>query len=250
MKKISLIVAPVAALTVLVASANAFFDEIEELKEELQVWQTTHAADFSDIVEQLDDITGPVFSDVSSNDWYNAYVSSLAEWGIVSGYRDGKGKLTGDYVPGNSVTIAESLKMAMEAAQIDLSQCKQAAEHPQSINHWSEDYVACAEDMDMRMFRFTVSLDRPARRAEVLAIVHDAFGDSVLPLYSSFSDTKGHLLEADVALATIRGIVSGDTDSEGNNLETFRPNDPINRAETAKIIYEKIKEQAREEAAL
>ena len=118
MKKISLIAAPVIALSVLVASANAFFDEIEELKEELQVWQVTHAADFSDIVEQLDDITGPVFSDVTGSDWFNAYVSSLAEWGIVSGYKNANGQLTGDYVPSNAVTIAESLKMAMEASSL------------------------------------------------------------------------------------------------------------------------------------
>jgi len=35
--------------------------------------------------------------------------------------------------------------------------------------------------------------------------------------------------------------VSGDTNSDGTEKGTFRPDDAINRAETAKIIYERLK---------
>jgi hypothetical protein len=60
-------------------------------------------------------------------------------------------------------------------------------------------------------------------------------------LYSSFVDTQGHRCEADIAYANLYGIVSGDISPQGGETGTFRPDDPVNRTETAKIIYEKLK---------
>jgi hypothetical protein len=231
------------ALLVSVSAAGAFFDEIVALQEELQVWEDSNAADFSDVIEQLEDITGPVFRDVADADWFNPYVASLSEWGIVSGFKDDRGRPTGEYRPGNEVTIAEVLKMAMEAAQVDESQCLNTPLHPQALNHWATNYVACAESLGVRMLdpRLPADLNRSAKRAEVLTIMHDTFSDEVLPLYSSFSDTQGHRFEADIAYANLYGTVSGDTNSDGVEVGTFRPDDAINRAETAKIIYGRLK---------
>lgn len=237
----------VLTLSVLVTTTVGaqFFDEIVALQEELQVWEATNAADFTDVIEQLEDITGPVFRDVEDNDWYNPFVASLAEWGIISGYKDSSGRPTGEYRPGNQVTIAEVLKMAMESAQVDESLCTKTPLHPQAFEHWAKSYVACAEEMNVRILDplLPADLNRPAKRAEVLTIIHDTFGDEVLPLYSSFTDTQGHRFEADIAYANLYGIVSGDTSAQGVETGTFRPNDPINRAETAKILYEKLKLQ-------
>ncbi len=234
-------------LSALVATAAGaqFFDEIVALQEELKVWEESNAADFTGVIEQLTDITGPVFRDVSEKDWFNPFVASLAEWGIVSGFRDSAGKKTGEYRPGNEVTIAEVLKMAMEAARRDESLCIQTPLLPQAQSHWARAYVACAEKMGVRMLdaRNPLDLNRPARRAEVLTIVHDIFLDKVLPLYSGFTDAQGHRYEADIAYANLYGIVSGDTDLSGAEKGTFRPDDSINRAEVAKIIYAKLKLQ-------
>ncbi len=232
-----------AALATVTSVGAQFFDEIVALQEELQVWEATNAADFSDVIEQLEDITGPVFRDVADADWYNPYVASLSEWGIVSGYKDSQGRPTGEYRPGNQVTVAEVLKMAMEAAQIDEESCTGTPLHPQATNHWAKLYVQCAEDRGVRLLdpHLPADLNRPAKRAEVLTIIHDTFGEEVLPLYSSFVDTQGHRFEADIAYANLYGIVSGDTNSSGSETGTFRPDDAINRAETAKIIYEKLK---------
>ncbi len=234
------------------STVRAFLDEVASLKSELQEWEVAHAADFSEVVTRLDELSGPVFRDVRGADWFNPYVSSLAEWGIVSGYRDTAGKSTGEFRPGNSVTIAEVLKMAMGAAQIRLEQCATSApRHAAAAKHWAVQYVACAEEMNVRLFRtgVNIKLDAPAKRAEVLAIVHDVFGDKVLPIYSSYMDTAGHPFEADIAYATLVGIVSGDTDANGNARGSFRPNDPINRAETSKVVYQKVKNKARQEIA-
>ena len=233
-------------------TSSAFFDEIKALQEELQVWETANAADFSDVIAQLEDITGPVFRDVDDQDWFNPFVASLAEWGIVSGFKDTDGRPTGEYKPGNHVTIAEILKMAMEASEADEDNCHTVPLHPQADGHWAQSYVACAEAMNMRMLdpRFPADLNRPAKRAEVLTIVHDAFADNVLPLYSNFEDAQGHRFEADVAFANLYGIVSGDTNAAGVETGTFRPDDPINRAETAKVIYERLKLEVSEQQSV
>jgi hypothetical protein len=226
---------------------QAFFDEIAQLKTELQAWQTTHAADFTDVVDRLTEMTGPLFNDVTENDWFYPYVSSVAEWGIITGYKTPTGQLTGQFKPGNSVTIAETLKMALKGAKIDESQCKRPVLNPSAKGHWAEAYVSCAEEMGIRLFQFNPDLDRPALRGEVVSIINDAWGDKVPPLYANFKDTASHRFEADIAFAAARGIVSGDKDANGIATGYFRPDDKIVRAEVTKIIYERLKAQVREE---
>jgi hypothetical protein len=238
------LVLPVLALAIfIVPITRAFFNEVDELKQELVTWQTTHAADFSDLINTLENLSTVSFSDVSAGDWFSPYVASVNDWGIVSGYRDATGKPTGIFGPSNSVTVAELLKMALEAAQVDKSQCGLVPPtHAQAIGHWAAQYVSCAEAKNMRIMQNpNIDINRLATRAEVVEVIDDAFGDTVPPIYSNFKDTAGHPLEADIAYAYLRGIISGDKDSHGVELGIFRPNDAINRAEVAKIIYERLK---------
>ncbi len=243
MRRFALGIPLLALSAIIVPSIQAFFDELEELKQELVTWETTHAADFSDLINTLDDISTVSFSDVTDNDWFSPYVASVSDWGIVSGYRDAAGAPTGRFGPANPVTVAELLKMALEAAQTDKTQCGLVPpSHNQAIGHWAAEYVSCGEAMNMRLLKdINADVNRPATRAEVLAVIHDAFGDNVPPIFSNFRDTIGNTYEADIAYAYTRGVVSGDKDSLGIETGTFRPNDPINRAEVAKIIYERLK---------
>jgi len=255
MKQLALKLSPLLVLAFFAVfitghTARAFFDEITSLRAELTAWETAHAADFSDVIARLETIAGPVFTDVQSSDWFNPYVAALAEWGIVSGYRDAQGLSLGLFKPANLVTIAEVLKMTLEAAKIDEALCVRAPQNVQAVGHWSETYVACAEERGMRLFQSSLSLNRPATRAEVLVIVHDAFGDPIIPLYAPFRDSRGHPFEADIAQGALTGIVRGDTDATGALLGTFRPTQPINRAEVAKIIYERMKLEAVEAGVL
>jgi hypothetical protein len=239
-------------LGALALPAVAFFDEVADLRAELEVWEVQSAADFSDVLTRLDAIAAPIFRDIHSEDWFTPYISSLADWGVISGYRDSQGRLTGEFRPGNAVTVAEVLKMALEAANVDEVTCGDSPQHPQALSHWAKFYVACAESLGMRLFlpEVAANLDREAKRAEVVVIVHDAFREDVLPLFSSFTDTVGHPFEADIAFAAFNGIVSGDTDERGVPMGTFRPNDSVNRAESAKMIYEELKLSALQEAGL
>ncbi len=233
------LLSPVAAVSI----AHAFLDELASLKAELQVYQTTHAADFTDVVQKLDDIGGVTFTDVSEADWFHSYVAAAAGWGIISGYTDPQGKPTGEFGPSKAVTVAESLKMAFRAARVDETACLRPVVDEQARGHWAERYVSCAEERQMRFFETAQlpDLNRPVTRAELLTVIHDAFGDHVPPLYAEFTDTVGHKYEADIAYAVARGMVSGDRDDLGNPLGVFRPDAAVNRAEAAKILYARLR---------
>lgn len=236
----------IPCFVLLLAGAKAFLDEVSSLRAELVAWETSNTANFGNVMKGLDEIEGTVFSDVGQKDWFAPYVTSLAEWGVVSGLRDASGKSTGEYKPGRDVTIAEMLKMAMKSADVNMEECP-ATTTRVGAGHWAVKYVSCAEQSHMRLLdpARKVNIDRPATRAEVLTIIHDAFGDKVPALYSNYKDTAGHALEPDIAYATLAGLVSGDTDSKGNAKGTFRPDGAINRAEAAKIVYERLKLDAR-----
>ncbi len=236
-------------LSLTVVGAKAFFDDAALLRAELASYEQEHATDVSDVVARLDNLTGTVFQDVKSTDWFNAYVTSLAEWGIVSGYKNAAGELTGFFQPGNLVTVAEVLKMTEEAAKIDKTTCPEPASHPAALTHWAKVFVGCAEGLNARLLAASadLQLDRPATRAEVLTLVHDIFGQKPSPIFAPFSDTQNHPFEADIGLAVVEGIVTGDKDANGNATGTFRPDAPINRAEVTKIIYERLKMEAKKD---
>ena len=172
--------------------------------------------------------------DVSKEAWFYSPVLALTELGIVSGYKDSDGNLTGSYGPGNNVTHAEALKIALGAAGVDGTSCGAPA-HSGAAGHWAAGFVACAEQRD---FGFTGSqgLNDTASRAEVLHYVLKAFGITVPEGTPPFSDSTSHKYKNDVAYAYALEIVSGDKDENGNEKGTFRPNDPVNRAEVAKIV--------------
>lgn len=242
MKKIFLFIG-IVGVVALIPVGKAFFDELTELRQELVTWQTSHAADFSDIINTLDDISGVQFGDVAEGDWFNPYVQSVASWGILSGYKGADGKATGVFGPNNNVTIAEMLKISLKSAQVDETICGLVPPlHLQAIGHWAAPFVACGEAKNMALLENpNVDLNRPATRAEVIQMIDDAFGDTVPPLYSNFRDTANHPLEAHIAYAYTRGIVSGDKNSLGIETGTFRPDAFINRAEVAKIVYQRLR---------
>lgn len=239
-RRVLIPVVSMLAVFAVAVQVRAFFDQIDQLKQELAGWQSAHAADFSDLMTTLNNLSGPTFNDVSSTDWFSPYVASVSGWGVVSGYKDAQGNPTGQYGPGNNVTVAEMLKMAFKAAHTDTTTCGAVPPlHSTALGHWAQAFVSCGEQMNVRVLKDpNVDLNRPVTRAEVLAILDDVFGENVPPLYSNFKDTQGHPLESDIAFAYLNGVVSGDTNSQGADTGTFRPNDPINRAEVAKIVYE------------
>lgn len=178
------------------------------------------------------------FVDVSQSAWFSGYVRTAAEAGIVSGYKDTEGNLTGTYGPGNNITIAEALKIAVEAAGYD--EQTYGARIASGVDHWSSAYVSVAKAEGFAVITERTRLDVPATRAQVSALFTSAFEvDIETPVGSRYDDVTASTNHAFSIEALSRdGVVSGDTSANGEATGTFRPASNINRAEVAKMAVE------------
>lgn len=180
-------------------------------------------------------------TDVPVTSWFGPFVRDAADRGIVSGYRNERGEFTGLYGPGNNVTLEELAKMAFIAAGLSRGECPVLPKNPLAQNRWSTPYIACAENEGFAVFADgTVDILRPATRSEVTITVLQAFGAELrdtAPVGTKLKDVTDSTLFSSAIYAAIQDrVVSGDTDSAGNPTGMFRPADPINRAEVAKIL--------------
>lgn len=238
MRILSLFSATIFSFVLVASPAYGFFQIFDKM-----LPKENAGGEFQKVLQQVEeakDASKTGFRDVKEGDWFGRYVSSVAKWGVAAGYKDKDGKPTGKYGPGDPVTVAEILKMAMKAAKADETACPAAVKHPKAGAHWAKVFVACGEARGLRLLKGNPDLNRGATRAEVLTVLFDSFEDSVPQESSTFSDAKGHPAEADIAFAAKLGIVSGDKDEDGDPKGTFRPNDKVNRAEAAKMIYLKV----------
>jgi len=81
------------------------------------------------------------------------------------------------------------------------------------------------------------NVSRIATRGEVIEALLQAMGVPVTTSQSSFTDLSSSNPHADAITTAARlGIVRGDTDAEGNETGTVRPDDKINRAEVAALV--------------
>lgn len=180
-----------------------------------------------------------VFTDVQSSTWFATYVQQAAEAGIVNGYKDRYGKLTGKFGPSNSITIAEALKIAVEGAGYDNELYGSLVDSGMKT-HWASSYYAVAKAEGFDFLKLQARPDRAATRSEVASIFASAFQSdlsTVTSLNTRYTDVKSSTLFAQSIEALSRdGILSGDTDTQGQAIGTFRPMANINRAEVAKMV--------------
>jgi len=179
-----------------------------------------------------------VFRDVPQTAWFATYVQQAAEAGIVNGYEDGQNHYTGRFGPENSVTVAEALKIAVEGAGYD-APLYGAMIDSGVRSHWASPYVSVAKAEGFSVSTRNSHLDRPATRAEVAEIFTSAFDvdinvQNVGNLYRDVPESTTNA--ASIEALSRDDVVSGDTDVNGQATGTFRPLDPINRAEVVKIV--------------
>jgi S-layer homology domain len=181
------------------------------------------------------------FADVPVGAWYADYVSDAARAGIVNGYSYPDGTLTGLYGPGNSVTIAEALKMAVAGRRLDTD----VSVTGRYAGHWAERYAEVAMQKNFGIALELSMLDRAATRAEVARIVASAFEfhHDTLRALDDYTDVPlGHTHAQAIEALTLEDVMVGDNRSLhcGPSVDCvktkFRPDDVINRAEVAKII--------------
>jgi len=172
-----------------------------------------------------------VFDDVKLSDWYAPFVYTVARAAIISGYKDRSGNPEGKFGPTDYVTIAQLAKVAHKFSGTDETQVRVPVINTRAKNQWFEQYFASAEQRWWEVWRDRrVDPSRPAARGEVIATILRAMNVRTLwaegKTFSDVSPTNKYANAIETAAAD--GLI----DSGGS----FRPNDPINRAEMAKII--------------
>lgn len=193
------------------------------------------------------------FYDVTPSAWYAPFVERAQEAGIVSGYANEAGQPTSMFGPTNNVTVAEAVKMAVEASRID--DIGTAVDTSDLAGHWVESYVAILRQRTNISFVTGKGIDRPITRGELAELVSSTLAGSFMlgdippcfsptqPLFSDvhFDDARSGTISAVLRLNLMVGDGRSSYDEEAAALAcppltTFRPDDSLNRAEAAKVM--------------
>ncbi len=178
-----------------------------------------------------------LFWDVLLDSMFTPYIGDLASKGIISGYKNAAGKPTGEYAPDKSVSIAEVLKMAMEAFQ-DVPTSSILPKNRSAKTSWAAPYVARAEELQLPFFKRRVNINAPATRAQAIEIFAEVI-DVNIPNDSSnlyrdvpLSMPYAFAINQATRLCWIEGYRNRNNELTG----IFRPSDTMNRDEAAKIL--------------
>lgn len=189
--------------------------------------------------------TSIAFHDIPSDTWFAPYVMTVVKRGIMAGYTDAKGTLSGFFGPGDPVTVAQLAKIAHGLVKLDENLVKTAPLNPAGRGQWFTRYLASAEENGWLLYvNGTVDPHRPATRAEVVATLLQILE---IPMQwakgTAFTDVRKSTPYAHaVETAAAEGIVGGSTGADGKPTGLFHPGDPITRGEIAKVaitVYEK-----------
>ncbi len=153
------------------------------------------------------------FSDVRSTDWYEKYVTPLAEAGVINGFPDGT------FRPNDTVTAGQALKMILLAAGYSAP--------AQSGTHWAGGYLSLALSEKLIANGEIRDLDASISRLLVAKIAAKAMKLTRSGTEVKFTDTN----DDNVLALNELGIIDGYPDG------TFRPANFLTRAELSAIVY-------------
>lgn len=172
-------------------------------------------------------------TDVPLESWFAKPVSTVVKYGIMSGYKDAQGQPTGQFGPGNHITLAELSTLGHRIAGIS------AEAFATDTSPWFAAPITSARSRGWTIFMNT-DLDpvRPATRGEVMVTLMQAMD---VPLQwqkgTIFQDvTTTTTFAAAIETAAKEGLVEGKKDVTGQPLHLFGPADSVTRAEMAKVI--------------
>ncbi len=164
---------------------------------------------------------------------------NAARSGIIGGYKDGSGSLTGEFGPANNVTVAELAKIAHKVGGFSEMGLGAAPINPNANGQWFTNFIISAEERGWTIyFDGTIDPLRPATRGEVLMTILQALN---APLHWQTGSVFGDVMPrtpfaAAIETAAKAGVVEGRKDENGKLTGNFGPNDPVTRAEIAKML--------------
>lgn len=177
------------------------------------------------------------FRDVPRNHWAYEAIVEMAERGIIKGYEDGT------FRPNRHISRAEFAKIMIAAAGIDITSVNKVKQTFEDVNrnHWAFYYIELAKPYLTGYKIGSTYLYKPDEKAlrEDIAVAlvrlkgYDKTTDPDLDAIERFRDEEkiSKNLRPYIAIAVETGLIKGFED------RTFRPLDPITRAEAASLIY-------------
>jgi len=102
------------------------------------------------VITAVDGLSGyeapatPTFDDVAPDAWYYDYVEAAVQLGIVNGYTDAAGNLTGKYGPGDTVNRAAATKILVNAFSVPTDLDPPSIFPDVKEGAWYYDYVVTA----------------------------------------------------------------------------------------------------------
>jgi hypothetical protein len=168
-----------------------------------------------------------IWSDLSQNDWADAYVQYLADQNAISGYPDGS------FRPNALVTRAQFAKMVVLAMQWSLVTPATPTFSDVPAGFWAYSYIETASSHGAigGYPDGTFKPDANVTRAQVAKIIYLARQWDTVEGSMSFNDVHtSDWFYSYVQAAGVSEIMSGYSDN------TFRPNVPATRGQVAKIL--------------
>jgi len=225
----------------LVLNGRASFNITVDCKnaEKLRVREETKNEAFVEIAVDKEMI---ILRDVPQEAWFSKYVFNAARYKVLGGYKDEAGRPNGLFGPSNNVTVAELAKIAHGLGGVSSEAfIGKSPENAGALGVWFSPYIASAEAHGWTVYQdTTIDPLRPATRAEVvqtfLQVLEIPLKWQKGQLFSDVSLRTRYAAAIETAAAD--KIIDGRMDEGGKPLNLFAPEDPINRAEIAKIINE------------
>lgn len=180
-----------------------------------------------------------VIGDVRTGDWFAPYVKAAMEAGILDGYRDEAGVLTGAFGPDDTISVEQMAKILVLASMGPTVQCSDMPRNDAARTRWSAAYISCAEASRWTVYADgSVDVGRPVQRDEAIASILQALGREPADIDAPpFADVAPSVrFSGYIGAAKSAGLVEGYSDAAGNPTGMFGPRDTVKRAEFAKMM--------------
>ncbi len=171
------------------------------------------------------------FEDTPQCDWYTGFVKRLKDAKVVNGMKG-----TNNFAPGNSISRAELLAIALSSAGVNVDASGEVDTVSEifadSKGHWAERGIRYAVQRGLvKGYEDGFRPNHQITRAEALAMVYKVFKlEADTECTATFNDTEDHWAKCIIENAKSIGVVNGYEDG------SFKPNESITRAAMAKII--------------
>lgn len=157
------------------------------------------------------------FKDAAKGAWYYTYIETAYKHGIMGGYKDNTGTLTGSVGPGDPVTREQFAKMVVAAAPLTTN--TKGGPHFSDVpsNTWSYDYVETAYNWSV-VDGYADGTFKPGKninRAEIAKMVSNSM-NPVMRAGAGFSVESATATSATVTTVCFSGDVGNGADVAAN----------------------------------